>query len=75
MKKVLLFAVIALAASIFVFYNNNVIKASWQGTLYEIGVVAVLVFIFLIIGFVVAKMLIKTSIAIKNKTFQKRGRL
>ena len=75
MKKVLLFAVIALAASIFVFYYNNVIKASWQGTLYEIGVVAVLVFIFLIIGFVVAKMLIKTSISIKNKTFQKRGRL
>lgn len=74
MKKVLLFAVIALAASIFVFYNNNVIKNSWQGTLYEIGVVAVLVFIFLIIGFVVAKMLIKTSIAIKNKTFRK-GRL
>lgn len=74
MKKVLLFAVIALAASIFAFYNNNIVKASWQCTLYEIGVVAVLVFIFLIIGFVVAKMLIKTSIAIKNKTFRK-GRL
>lgn len=74
MKKVLLFAVIALAASIFVFYNNNIVKASWQGTLYEIGVVAVLLFIFLIIGFVVAKMLIKTSIAIKNKTSRK-GRL
>lgn len=75
MKKILLFAVIALAASLFVFYNNNVIKNSWQGTVYEVGVVAVLVFLFLIIGYSVAKLLIKTAIAVKNKPSKKKGRL
>lgn len=70
MKKVLLFAVIALALSTAFYYFNNMIKASWADALYEIGAVAVILFIFLLIAFILVKVLNKTAVAIKKNAFR-----
>ncbi len=75
MKKIISLAFISLVIAAALLFFNNVVKTTWADKLYEVGTVALLIFIFLLIGFVVAKALGKTAMAIKNKTSRKGGRL
>jgi len=75
MKKIISLAFISLVIAAALLFFNSVVKTTWADKLCEVGTVALLIFIFLLIVFIMARVISKAVIGIKNKTSRKGGRL
>lgn len=71
-RLVLIFAVVSFAISGIMFYlGDGVIQASWGAKFGEMGVMAIIIFIFLIIIYSIAKSAAKSAVALRKKSLPK----
>lgn len=71
-RLVLLFAVVSFAISGMMFFlGDGVIQATWGAKFGEIGVMAIIIFVFLIILYSIAKAVAKGAMAARKKSLPK----
>jgi|GEM_PF-2277071 len=71
-RLVLIFAVVSFALSGLMFYlGDGVIQASWGAKFGEMGVMAIIIFIFLIIIYSIAKAMVRGTMAARKKRNKK----
>ncbi|MES2485897.1 MAG: hypothetical protein V4581_08105 [Bacteroidota bacterium] len=72
-RAVLLFAIVSLAlSSLLYLVTPNTIKSSWSAKLAEVGTVAVVIFVFLLILYIIAKTVFKSAMAVRKKSLPKK---
>jgi hypothetical protein len=73
-RAVLLFAIVSIALSgLIYFINPGTIINSWTDKLMEVGTVALIIFIFLLILYIILKMALKSAMAVRKKNLPKQG--
>jgi uncharacterized membrane protein len=74
LRIVLLLAVLSLAISwLFYYITADTIVASWQSKLGEIGTIGIVIFVFLLIIYIIAKSAVKSALALRKKRPPQNG--
>lgn len=73
-RIILLFAVVSFAiAGLFYYLTAGTVVANWQAKLGEIATTAVIIFVFLLVIYIIAKTTVKSAMALRKKRPPQNG--
>lgn len=67
-KRMIFIAIVSLfLAGMFYYLTDGVVKSTWAAMIAEIGTITLVIFIFAMIAYVIAKSVVKGTMAVRKK--------